>query len=63
MRLEKKDVRPRLRLDKTISSNSAILGSFDFGLTLSLSLMNSLKPKGILASAFTLEKTERGKKI
>lgn len=44
LRLEKIDDRPRLRLDRTISSKSAILGSLDLGLTCSLSLMNSLNP-------------------
>jgi hypothetical protein len=43
-RPEKMDVRPRLRFERTISSNSVIRGSLDLGLVLSRSLMNSLKP-------------------
>lgn len=49
VRPEKMEVRPRLRLARIISSKSTILGSFDLGLTLSLSLMNSLKPGRTLA--------------
>lgn len=44
MRPEKMEVRPRFRFDRIISSNSAILGSLDFGFALSRSPMNSLKP-------------------
>lgn len=43
-RPEKMDVRPRLRFERTISSNRVIRGSLDFGLVRSRSLMNSLKP-------------------
>lgn len=41
---EKIDDRPLFRFERTISSNSVILGSFFLGFTLSRSLINSLKP-------------------
>lgn len=43
-RPEKIDPRPRLRFDRTISSNKAIFEFLSLGLVLSRSAMNSLKP-------------------
>lgn len=44
IRPEKNEDRPRLRFERIISSNSVILGSFDFGEARSRSPINSLKP-------------------
>ena len=49
-RPEKMVVRPRLRFAIMISSKRTILGSFDFGLIRSRSLMNSLNPNHSLAT-------------
>lgn len=57
LRPEKIEERPRLRLDRTISSKSVMRGSlfFDFGLEYSLSLMNSLNPGPLLARLLSKE--------